>query len=44
MILDFTKSVKAKGKATRKQIDAELNRRMAKAYNDVRDIYSKPWY
>ena len=36
---DFTKSVKAKGKATRKQIDAELNRRMAKAYNDVRDIY-----
>ena len=37
---DFTKSVKAKGKATRKQIDAELNRRMAKAYNDVRDIYS----
>lgn len=40
---DFTKSVKAKGKATRKQIDAELNRRMAKAYNDVRDIYSKKY-
>jgi len=40
---DFTKSVKAKGKATRKQIDAELNRRMAKAYNDVRDIYSEKY-
>ena len=40
---DFTKSVKSKGKATRKQIDAELNRRMAKAYNDVRDIYSKKY-
>ena len=39
----FTKSVKAKGKATRKQIDAELNRRMAKAYNDVRDIYSEKY-
>ena len=42
-ISDFTKSVKAKGKATRKQIDAELNRRMAKAYNDVRDIYSEKY-
>ena len=40
---DFTKSVKAKGKATIKQIDAELNRRMAKAYNDVRDIYSEKY-
>ena len=40
---DFTKSVKAKGKATRKQIDAELNRRMAKAYNEVRDIYSEKY-
>ncbi len=40
---DFTKSVKAKGKATRKQIDAELNSRMAKAYNDVRDIYSEKY-
>jgi len=40
---DFTKSVKVKGKATRKQIDAELNRRMAKAYNDVRDIYSEKY-
>ena len=40
---DFTKSVKAKGKATRKQIDTELNRRMAKAYNDVRDIYSEKY-
>ena len=40
---DFTKSVKTKGKATRKQIDAELNRRMAKAYNDVRDIYSEKY-
>ena len=40
---DFTKSVKLKGKATRKQIDAELNRRMAKAYNDVRDIYSEKY-
>ena len=40
---DFTNSVKAKGKATRKQIDAELNRRMAKAYNDVRDIYSEKY-
>ena len=40
---DFTKSVKAKGKATRKQINAELNRRMAKAYNDVRDIYSEKY-
>lgn len=40
---DFIKSVKAKGKATRKQIDAELNRRMAKAYNDVRDIYSEKY-
>ena len=40
---DFTKSVKAKGKATRKQIDAELNRRMAKAYSDVRDIYSEKY-
>lgn len=40
---DFTKSVKAKGKATRKQIDAELNRRMAKAYNNVRDIYSEKY-
>ena len=40
---DFTKFVKAKGKATRKQIDAELNRRMAKAYNDVRDIYSEKY-
>ena len=40
---DFTKSVKAKGKTTRKQIDAELNRRMAKAYNDVRDIYSEKY-
>ena len=40
---DFTKSVKAKGKATRKQIDAELNRRMAKAYNDVCDIYSEKY-
>ena len=40
---DFTKSVKAKGKATRKQIDAELNHRMAKAYNDVRDIYSEKY-
>ena len=40
---DFTKSVKAKGKATRKQIDAELNCRMAKAYNDVRDIYSEKY-
>ena len=40
---DFTKSVKARGKATRKQIDAELNRRMAKAYNDVRDIYSEKY-
>ena len=40
---DFTKSVKAKDKATRKQIDAELNRRMAKAYNDVRDIYSEKY-
>jgi hypothetical protein len=40
---DFTKSVKAKGRATRKQIDAELNRRMAKAYNDVRDIYSEKY-
>ena len=40
---DFTKSVKAKGKATRKQIDVELNRRMAKAYNDVRDIYSEKY-
>lgn len=40
---DFTKYVKAKGKATRKQIDAELNRRMAKAYNDVRDIYSEKY-
>ena len=40
---DFTKSVKAKGKATRKQIYAELNRRMAKAYNDVRDIYSEKY-
>ena len=40
---NFTKSVKAKGKATRKQIDAELNRRMAKAYNDVRDIYSEKY-
>ena len=40
---DFTRSVKAKGKATRKQIDAELNRRMAKAYNDVRDIYSEKY-
>ena len=40
---DFTKSVKAKGKATRKQIDAELNRRMAKAYNDVHDIYSEKY-
>jgi hypothetical protein len=40
---DFTKSVKAKGKATRKQIDAELNRRMAKAYNDIRDIYSEKY-
>ena len=40
---DFTKSVKAKGKATKKQIDAELNRRMAKAYNDVRDIYSEKY-
>ena len=40
---DFTKSVKAKGKATRTQIDAELNRRMAKAYNDVRDIYSEKY-
>lgn len=40
---DFTKSVKAKGKVTRKQIDAELNRRMAKAYNDVRDIYSEKY-
>ena len=40
---DFTKSVKAKGKATRKQIDAELNRRMAKAYNDVRNIYSEKY-
>ena len=40
---DFTKSIKAKGKATRKQIDAELNRRMAKAYNDVRDIYSEKY-
>lgn len=40
---DFTKSVKAKGKATREQIDAELNRRMAKAYNDVRDIYSEKY-
>ena len=40
---DFTKSVKAKGKATRKQIDAELNRRMTKAYNDVRDIYSEKY-
>ena len=40
---DFTKSVKSKGKATRKQIDAELNRRMAKAYNDVRDIYSEKY-
>ena len=40
---DFTKSVKAKGKATRKQIDAELNRRMAKVYNDVRDIYSEKY-
>ena len=42
-ISDFTKSVKLKGKATRKQIDAELNRRMAKAYNDVRDIYSEKY-
>ena len=42
-VSDFTKSVKAKGKATRKQIDAELNRRMAKAYNDVRDIYSEKY-
>ena len=42
-ISDFTKSVKAKGKATRKQIDAELNRRMAKAYNDVHDIYSEKY-
>ena len=40
---DFIKSVKAKGKATRKQIDAELNRRMAKAYNNVRDIYSEKY-
>lgn len=40
---DFTKSVKSKGKATRKQIDAELNHRMAKAYNDVRDIYSEKY-
>ena len=40
---DFTKYVKVKGKATRKQIDAELNRRMAKAYNDVRDIYSEKY-
>ena len=40
---DFTKSVKSKGKATRKQIDVELNRRMAKAYNDVRDIYSEKY-
>ena len=40
---DFTKSVKSKSKATRKQIDAELNRRMAKAYNDVRDIYSEKY-
>ena len=40
---DFTKSVKSKGKATRKQIDAELNRRMAKAYNDVHDIYSEKY-
>ena len=40
---DFTKSVKAKGKTTRKQIDAELNRRMAKAYNDIRDIYSEKY-
>ena len=40
---DFTKSVKAKGKATKKQIDDELNRRMAKAYNDVRDIYSEKY-
>ena len=40
---DFTKSVKAKGKATRKQIDAELNRHMAKAYNDVRNIYSEKY-
>lgn len=40
---DFTKSVKSKGRATRKQIDAELNRRMAKAYNDVRDIYSEKY-
>ena len=40
---DFTKSVKVKGKATRKQIDAELKRRMAKAYNDVRDIYSEKY-
>ena len=40
---NFTKSVKSKGKATRKQIDAELNRRMAKAYNDVRDIYSEKY-
>ena len=40
---DFTKSVKANGKATREQIDAELKRRMAKAYNDVRDIYSEKY-
>ena len=36
----FTKKVKTKGFATRDEIDNELERRMAKAYNDVRDIYS----
>ena len=37
---NFTKKVKEVGFATRKEIDNELERRMAKAYNDVRDIYS----
>lgn len=37
----FTKKVLEKGKVTREEIDAELSRRMAKSYNDVRDIYSE---
>jgi hypothetical protein len=37
----FTKKVLEKGKVTREEIDVELSRRMAKSYNDVRDIYSE---
>lgn len=37
----FTKKVLEKEKVTREEVDAELSRRMAKSYNDVRDIYSE---